>query len=330
MGRIVRLAITSVTIALVFASTFNAILGQRDIAILFALGAPLGIAAWSFARAGMHEAAVVLLSCVLVTIITMTLALSPLGVHDHAVIGYAGVLLFNALVLSRRAFVMMALLALVSGGTVFLAEVFGHTNSLMGPLTKWPALVDFLLITLVIGFIGRASAEMLTGSLDTANLSAVNDPVTGLPNRARFRLEADRRLPQKGELQGEAVLVVGDIAAFRRINHVVGHAAADRILHEAGARIAAIAPQGLAGRVGDDEFALLVTGLPDRAACEALAARVEAALQFEHDGVSVRAAVGHVCLGREVRGIDALMMAADQAVLQAKGKGLERRAAAHA
>lgn len=323
-GRIVRLAITVVTIALVFASTMNAAAGHRDIAILFALGAPLGIASWSFARAGMHEAAVVLLSCVLVTIITLTLVLSPLGVHDHAVIGYSGILLFNALMLSRRAFVMMAGLALAAGGIAFAAELLGYTNSLMGPLTRWTALVDFLLITLVIGIVGRAAAEMLAGSLDTATLSAVNDPVTGLANRARFQRDAGQRLDRAPEQPGQAVLVVGDLVAFRRINHVVGHAAADRILKEAGRRVAGVAPTGVCGRVGDDEFALLVTGLPDAEACERVAGQVCAALQFEHDGVSVRATVGRALVGRDGRGIEALLMAADQSLAKACG---ERRAA---
>ena len=164
-AKIVRVAITVVTVALVFASSFNAALGQRDIAILLALAAPLGVASWGFARNGLHEAAVVLLSTVLVVVITMILALSPLGVHDPAVIAYSGVLLFNALLLSRRAFLMMVGLTVLSATLVFSAELLGLTKSMLGDLMGWPALADFLLLNAVIGGLGRVVAEVLLASL---------------------------------------------------------------------------------------------------------------------------------------------------------------------
>src|SRR5215472_9959443 len=73
MTRIVRVAIVAVTVALFLESTLNALLGRREVAVVLALATPLGISAWGFARAGHHEAAMVLLSCVLITAVTLIL-----------------------------------------------------------------------------------------------------------------------------------------------------------------------------------------------------------------------------------------------------------------
>lgn len=317
MGRIIRIAVAAVTLSLIVGSTFNVLLGHRDIAVLFALAAPLGISAWGFARAGQHEAAVVLLSAVLVAVVTLTLYLSPLGVHDHAVIAYAGVLLFNALLLSRKTFIAMAAATLLCASTIFILEFMGFTRSQMGSLTGWPVLFDFLLITALVGFVGRVVAEILFGSLGDAQQHAIKDPVTGLANRERFVGLAVQRL-RATDSDELAVLVVADVDNFRRMNHVVGHVAADRILAEVGRRAMAVVPGAVVARIGDDEFAILESGLANEAAAYEVAQRCAAAMRFEHAGVSVQAAVGFAIYPRDSAGLEALLMTADNTLAQAK------------
>ena len=84
MRMVARMAIVFATAGLVFFSTLNALLGYADVAIVLALGAPLGLASWGFARAGNDEAAIALLSFVLVVVITIILFLSSMGVHDRS------------------------------------------------------------------------------------------------------------------------------------------------------------------------------------------------------------------------------------------------------
>jgi hypothetical protein len=69
MAAIVRVAVVAITIALFAGSALNAVSGQRELAVVFALAAPLGISAWGFARGGHHEAAVVLL-CTVLTVVS--------------------------------------------------------------------------------------------------------------------------------------------------------------------------------------------------------------------------------------------------------------------
>jgi diguanylate cyclase (GGDEF)-like protein len=206
-------------------------------------------------------------------------------------------------------------LALGSGALVFALEFAGYTHSRVGDLTGWPALVDFLLITGVIGALGRYSAEMLVGG-DASRDSGI-DPVTGLVGRARFLALAGSRLRRADPARETGVLVLADLTGFRRMNVVVGHEAADRILLEVARRIAALHGSALCGRVGDDEFALLAFGLPDAAAAEALARRMFEALAFEHAGVSVRAGVGYAPVPMEAHDIEPLFLAADAALTAA-------------
>ena len=125
MTSIVRIAVIAVTLALFLGSTLNVIVGQRDIAVVFALATPLGISAWGFARAGYNEPALVLLCCVLTTVVTLVLILNPLGVHDVAITAYGGIILVGALLLSRKSFAALAGITLLAATTAFVIDLNG-------------------------------------------------------------------------------------------------------------------------------------------------------------------------------------------------------------
>ena len=325
MTAIVRVAIVVVTLALFFATSFNAMLGNRDIAILLALATPLGISAWGFARAGHNEAAIMLLCTVLVTVVTFILVLNPLGVHDVAVTAYGGVVLVGALLLSRRAFFAIVGLTLIAASSAFIADLAGLTRSQIGRHSDWPQFVDFLLITSVFAVLGRVAAERLFGSLGDAHRASTKDPVTGLLNRSGFMMAAAMRLKAlhaKGEF---AVLVVVDIDAFRRVNIVIGHQAADHILGEAGQRISQAGGDGehIVGRVGDDEYAVLGLGIDEEHA-EAFARVVHDSANFDFLGVSLRSAAGYARFPRDAHGIESLMLGAQSGVAIAKARETDR------
>ena len=319
MTAIVRIAIVAVTLALFLGSTLNAVSGQRDLAVLFALATPLGISAWGFARAGHNEPALVLLCCVLITVVTMVLILSPLGVHDVAVTAYGGIILMGALLLSRRGFYALAALTVIAASTAFVMDLLGLTRSVVARYDSWASLVEFLVIITVFGTLGRRCAEILFGSLGDAHRATIDDPVTGLSNRVGFLEQASARLKT---LQGSptcSVLVLADLDAFRRVNMVIGHRAGDGVLREAAQRLTKATGGGqLLGRIGDDEFAALGLGLKDEKLAEEFALAVHAALQFEFSGVSVRASVGFARCPREAHGIESLLLAAEGSLALAK------------
>lgn len=324
MVTIVRVAIVAVTLGLFLHSTLSAMLGQRDIAVLSALATPLGISAWGFARAGHHEAAIMLLSCVLMTVVTLILVSNPLGVHDVSITAYGGIVLVASLLLSRRYFAVITALTVLSSATAFFLQISGRAHSAAAASAEWSQYAVFLLVTAVFATIGRVASETLFGSLGTARLAAAGDALTGLANRSGFVTQASALMASGAPPRAESTLVLADLDSFRRIRVMVGYAATDRLVVEAGRRLASVASPHLVARIGEDEFALLAHG-PDGDA-EDLARKVHQALNFDFSGVAVRCAVGFARHPRDAGGLEALMLAAEGSLLSAKAAIGERLA----
>jgi diguanylate cyclase (GGDEF)-like protein len=316
MVTIVRVAIVAVTLGLFLHSTLSAMLGQRDIAVLSALATPLGISAWGFARAGHHEAAIMLLSCVLMTVVTLVLVSNPLGVHDVFITAYGGTVLVAALLLSRRHFAIITALTVLASGTAFYLEITGRTHNAVASLSQWSQFAVFLLVTAVFAAIGRVASESLFGSIGAARLAAVGDALTGLANRSGFVARASKLVVPGARW----TLVLADIEGFRKIRMLVGFGATDRLVAEVGRRLAGVATAGeIAARAGDHEFALLAPGVDGDQAAEDLARRVHQALNFDLSGVAVRCAVGFARYPRDGDDLEALMLAAEASLVAAKG-----------
>jgi diguanylate cyclase (GGDEF)-like protein len=309
------MAVVVVTLALFIGSTWNAMTGLRDLAIVFSLATPLGICAWGFARAGYNEAALALLSCVLIVVVTLVLVLSPLGIHDPAVTAYGGIVLMGALLLSRRSFYALAAVAVVAASVAFALELTGVTRPRIAG-EGWSGFVEFLVVLVVFATLGRYSAEVLFGNVGAALRAEVKDALTSLANRRGFMAAAAGSL--KGP--GTTALVLADLDNFRRVNVVIGHRAADAVLDEVAVRVRNLAGSHLAARLGDDEFAVLATGLADERAAEAFARELHRALQFEYSGVSVRSSVGFARYPRDAHAIESLLLAAEGSLTRAKDR----------
>ncbi|MBW8909422.1 MAG: EAL domain-containing protein [Mesorhizobium sp.] len=85
---------------------------------------------------------------------------------------------------------------------------------------------------------------------------AMNDALTGLPNRANFNDHLDREIDRAREL-GSKVAVVGiDLDRFKEINDIWGHGAGDKTLKDLAERMSGLLLEGeFVARLGGDEFA---------------------------------------------------------------------------
>ena len=325
MAGIVRVAVITVTVALFVASTFNALLGQQELAIVFALATPLGISAWGFERAGHREAALMLLCGVLVVVVTLVLVLSPFGVHDVIIMAYAGVVLIGALILSRQHFYAVLGLILAAGSLAFVLDLMHLTRSRMPMGPGWAALAEFVVIIVVFAGIGRYVAEMLFGSLSDVLQAFAGDAVSGAASRQGFLDRAGREI--KALAPGsKALFALADLDDFRRVNVVIGHRAGDNVLREVATRFAAVPGVTLVGRMGDDEFAAIAVGLASDEEAKALARRIHAALQIDFAGVAVRTSVGYARYPRDADSFDGLLLAAEGFLTRAKDQEGERLA----
>lgn len=104
------------------------------------------------------------------------------------------------------------------------------------------------------------------------------DWVTGLPGRQAFLSRLDGVLDRTGDR--DVALLVVELTQFRRINESLGRAVGDRLLNLAGERFSTFTPTGAlveaVGRVGGDEFAVLVHGAGDAVAAGAVAEALHA------------------------------------------------------
>ena len=97
---------------------------------------------------------------------------------------------------------------------------------------------------------------------------AFHDPLTDLPNRARFIERLEQAIAATGRHGNPIAILLVDLDGFKVVNDSLGHVSGDALLVAVAARLrAALAPEALLARFGGDEFAVLLAGLgcPDAA-----------------------------------------------------------------
>jgi diguanylate cyclase (GGDEF)-like protein len=103
----------------------------------------------------------------------------------------------------------------------------------------------------------RSQRRQLAEAEAASSSRAVTDDLTGLKNR-RALVERISPLASSGV---EATVVYCDLDGFKPFNDRFGHSAGDALLRRlADALIAASGPDGVAYRVGGDEFCVLLDG----------------------------------------------------------------------
>jgi diguanylate cyclase (GGDEF)-like protein len=103
---------------------------------------------------------------------------------------------------------------------------------------------------------------------------AFSDPVTGLWNRQHFMLMLRDRLDGP-HAAGTAVLLL-DLKRFRAVVEAVGAEGGDLLLRLVGRRLSGfLREDDLLARFASDEFAIMISEMPDREALTRLSARIE-------------------------------------------------------
>jgi diguanylate cyclase (GGDEF)-like protein len=162
------------------------------------------------------------------------------------------------------------------------------------------------------------------------------DPLTGLPNRERFRSRLIAAIDiAKRQSRFLAVLYV-DLDNFKRINDTLGHSVGDELLQAMADRLrealraddlvgradAALPAGGSLGRLGGDEFVILLPDLEDPEDARVVAERVIVLLgqplKLAQHEVVVTPSVGISIYPRDAHDVDALLRNSDLAMYFAK------------
>jgi diguanylate cyclase (GGDEF)-like protein len=95
----------------------------------------------------------------------------------------------------------------------------------------------------------------------TSRIAASTDPLTGIANRGGFMLRADRVVERCRRDGSPVSVLMFDLDRFKEINDTFGHAVGDAtLLKFCKIASSALRPNDVFGRIGGDEFAVVLPG----------------------------------------------------------------------
>ncbi len=166
----------------------------------------------------------------------------------------------------------------------------------------------------------------LRGLTRQMTYQASHDPLTGLVNRREFehRLQEALDSAQSGDT-GHALCYL-DLDHFKVVNDTCGHTAGDNMLREIASLIKeTVRDSDTVGRIGGDEFALLLVGCPLEKARQIADNVVRSVNDYRfvwRDKIfNVGVSIGLVEIGRDSGTIEDIMNSADSACYVAKKQG---------
>jgi diguanylate cyclase (GGDEF)-like protein/PAS domain S-box-containing protein len=155
---------------------------------------------------------------------------------------------------------------------------------------------------------------------------AQRDSLTQLLNRSKFEEMMAETLQTSEQTGSKAALLFIDLDNFKTINDTFGHAVGDEYLKKMSARIASVLRStDLIGRVGGDEFAVLLANVRSRADVVVVATKlrniIAQQVNFEGSEVSGSASVGLCLYPDDAKSVEELFVYADAAMYEAKRRG---------
>lgn len=155
--------------------------------------------------------------------------------------------------------------------------------------------------------------------------AAMHDALTALPNRRSLHGRLEEALQQAAQRNLPLAVLYLDLDRFKSVNDSLGHDAGDELLVEVALRLRhCVRDEDLLARMGGDEFACILLGGDQEAACTVARRMVEAIrlpARLRGQAVELGASVGislFPCHGTTL--VD-LIRTADIAMYQAKARG---------
>jgi diguanylate cyclase (GGDEF)-like protein len=164
---------------------------------------------------------------------------------------------------------------------------------------------------------------------------ARHDAMTGLLSRSGFDARLAEILVGVGRGAGRVAILAIDLDRFKAVNDAYGHGTGDEVIREVGVRLrGAVRLTDAAVRRGGDEFGVLLVGVSDAAAAEALAWNIHRELcepiETDRAMVTIGASIGVYVLepSSRVPTIERLHALADHEMylVKAEGGGVRVRA----
>ena len=156
-----------------------------------------------------------------------------------------------------------------------------------------------------------------------AQMLALQDPLTGLPNRRRFH---DSLAPMIAGGRGPHAVLILDLDGFKEVNDAFGHASGDEALRTMAQRLRTLCDaRVMAARLGGDEFAITIRDVAGVTEAEEVAARAIALIEVPIAAAGVEhrleVSIGIAIVGTDPDPAEEYVRRADVALYRAKEKG---------
>jgi diguanylate cyclase (GGDEF)-like protein len=154
----------------------------------------------------------------------------------------------------------------------------------------------------------------------------VRDAVTGLFDRQHFLHILECEVTEANEHQIPIGLIVVDIRDFKRINRLFGYAAGDLVLRAVAKTLEQVKrKQDRIARIGDDQFALILSGIMNGGHAQLAAFKLQRLLdipiQLDSEQVRCNGHIGIALCPEHATGPDVLLSEAEKALAQARYSG---------
>jgi diguanylate cyclase (GGDEF)-like protein len=163
-------------------------------------------------------------------------------------------------------------------------------------------------------------------SADKINRMARFDTLTGLPNRLQITEALGEAMADADRWRGRCAFMMIDLDRFKAINDTLGHPVGDRLLTQVSNRLKSIMTNNeLCGRIGGDEFAVVIKDAKNDAQLVSIAHKIIEDLsqpyEVDHHTLYIGASIGSAIGPRDGRTVETLIRSADLALYRSKDQG---------
>ena len=173
----------------------------------------------------------------------------------------------------------------------------------------------------------RRDAQHRVAAEREARRLALEDPLTGLPNRRQFEDALKTALGSPPRAGASHAVLLLDLNGFKKVNDLFGHPIGDQVLTVVGNRLkCAVREADLVARLGGDEFAVLAPHLAGPDAAAGVALRMIEQLREPIDVGGGRhpigTAIGLALIPQDGTQMQEILRKADIALYRAKEQGV--------
>lgn len=226
----------------------------------------------------------------------------------------------------RQMFTVMFLVEVI-----YVSSVMQVKNKLMAENDIFNSVVAFIFSMTVAHVILKLRAEDHNTRSRYKRLSML-DSLTGIPNKKACE-NAIAHYLEKNSPSYSALLFL-DLDDFKKINDSIGHSAGDRLLEETGKLLfKSFRASDLIGRVGGDEFMILITDYHDtedalKRKCTALQRALQQIMQ--NYGIQTSCSIGAILAAGQSLNFHTAYALADKCLYEAKASGKNKMCCANA